>query len=49
LLYGAADAGYPRYALFALPHPKPDTPRLVVYNSLQEPVRKDAERLYAVW
>jgi len=49
LLHYAADAGYPRYALFALPHPKPDTPRLVVYNRLQEAVRKDAERLYAVW
>jgi len=48
-LHSAADAGYLRYALFALPHPKPDTPRLVVYNRLQEAVRKDAERLYAVW
>ena len=35
LLCYAADAGYPRYALLARPHPKPDTPRLVVYNSLQ--------------
>jgi len=44
-LHYAADAGYPRYALFALPHPKPDTPRLVVYNRLQEAVRKNAEHV----
>jgi len=45
----APDAGYPRYPLFALPHPKPDRPTLLVYNFLQEAVRKNAERLYAVW
>jgi len=49
MLFHAADAGYPRYALFALPHPKPDGPKLLVYNRLQKAVRKDAERLYAVW
>jgi len=48
LLFYAADKGYPRYALFAMPHPKPDTPKLLVYNRLQGAVRKDAERLYAV-
>jgi len=48
LLFYAADQGYPRYALFAMPHPKPDTPKLLVYNRLQAAVRKDAERLYAV-
>jgi len=48
LLFHAADAGYPRYALFVLPHPKTDCPKLLVYNRLQEAVRKVAERLYAV-
>jgi len=48
LLFYAADQGHPRYALFAMPHPKPYTPKLLVYNGLQEAVRKDAERLYAV-
>jgi len=49
LLFYAADQGYPRYAIFAQPYSKPDTPRRQVYNCLQEAVRKDAERLYAVW
>jgi len=49
LLFYAADQGYPRYAIFAQPYSKPDTPRRQVYNRLQEAVRKDAERLYAVW
>ena len=49
LLFYAADAGYPRYALFALPHPKPDGPKLLVYNRLHQAVRKDAERRFAVW
>jgi len=31
-----------------MPHPAPDTRKLLVYNRLQEAVRKDAERLYAV-
>jgi len=48
LLFYAADAGYPRYALCALPHPKPDHPKLLVYNRLEEATRKDAERIYAV-
>jgi len=48
LLLYAADRGYPRYALFAMRNPKPDTPKLSVHNRLQEAVRKDAERLYAV-
>jgi len=47
-LFYAADQGYPRYALYAMPHLKPDTPKLLVYNRLQEAVRKDAKRLYAV-
>jgi len=49
LLFYAADQGYPRYAIFAQPYSKPDTPRRQVYNVLQEAVRKDAELLYAVW
>jgi len=48
LLFYTADRGYPRYALFATPHPIPDTRKRSVYNRLQEPVRKDAERLFAV-
>jgi len=48
LLYYTADQGYPRYPIFAMPHPAPDTRKLLVYNRLQEAVRKDAERLYAV-
>ena len=49
LLFYAADQGYPRYAIFAKPYSKPDTPRRKVYNRLQEALRKNAERLYAVW
>jgi len=48
LLFYAADRGYPRYALFAMPHPEPDIPKLSGHNRLQEAMRKDAERLYAV-
>jgi len=48
LLCYTADRGYPRYALFAAPHPIPDTRKLADHNCLQEAVRKDAERLYAV-
>ena len=31
-----------------MPHAKPDTLKWLVYNRLQEAVRKDSERLYAV-
>jgi len=48
LLYYTADQGYPRYALFAMTHPNPVTPKRRVYNRLQQAVRKDAERLYVV-
>jgi len=48
LLHYTADQGYPRYHIFAMPHPAPNTRKLLVYNRLQEAVRKDAERLYAV-
>jgi len=30
LLFYAADQGYPRYALFSMPHLKPDTPKLLL-------------------
>jgi len=29
-IFYAADQGYPRYALFAMPRAKPDTPKLFV-------------------
>jgi len=48
LLDYTADQGYPRYALCAMPHPNPVTPKRRVYNRLQQAVRKDAERLYTV-
>eukprot|EP00168_Porphyra_purpurea_P019098 TRINITY_DN745_c0_g1_i1.p1 TRINITY_DN745_c0_g1~~TRINITY_DN745_c0_g1_i1.p1 ORF type:complete len:195 (-),score=20.55 TRINITY_DN745_c0_g1_i1:473-1057(-) len=47
-LFYTADQGYPRYVLFAVPHPSPDTPKLHVYNRLQEAVLKGSERLDAV-
>ena len=40
--------GLPRYAIFAQPYSNPVIPRRLVYNRLQEAVRKNAERLYAV-
>ena len=49
MLFYAADQGYPRYAIVAHNFSHPDTPRRLVYNRLQEAVRKHAERLYAVW
>jgi len=48
LLYYTADQGYPRYPILAMPHPASVTRKLFVYNRLQEAVRNDAERLYAV-
>jgi len=47
LHYYTADQGYLRYALFAMTHPNPVTPKRRMYNRLQQAVRKDAERLYA--
>jgi len=34
--------------MFSMPHPEPDTPKLLVCNRLQETIRKNAERLNAV-
>jgi len=48
LLFYTADRGSPRYALFATPHPVPDTRKFAVHTRFQETVREDAERLYAV-
>jgi len=49
LLFYTADEGYPRYAIFAQPEYKADKTRRLIYNRLQEAVRKHAEHLYAVW
>jgi len=48
LLYYTADQGYPRYALIEVAHPNPVTPKRRMYSRLQQAVRKDAKRLYAV-
>jgi len=48
LLYYTADQGYPRYALFEIAHPNPVTPKRRMYSRLQQAVREDATRLYAV-
>lgn len=48
LLYYLADGVYPRYPFFATPYPTPQTPQDRTFNRLQEALRKDVERLYAV-
>lgn len=48
LLYYLADGIYPQYAFFATPFATPQTPQDRTYNRLQEALRKDVERLYAV-
>jgi len=48
LLLFTTDQGYPRYESFAMAHPVPNTRPLLVYNGLQEAIRKHAERLDAV-
>jgi len=46
--YYLADGIYPRYASFATPYPNADTLKKRTYNRLQEALRKDVERLFAV-
>ena len=42
------DGIYPRFAFFVSPFPDPTTEVEVTFNRLQEALRKDVERLYAV-
>jgi len=48
LLYYLVDGIYPRFAFFVSPFPDPTTEVEVTFNRLQEALRKDVERLYAV-
>ena len=48
LLYYLVDGIYPRFAFFVSPFPNPTTEVEVTFNRLQEALRKDVERLYAV-
>ncbi|OSX79326.1 hypothetical protein BU14_0081s0006 [Porphyra umbilicalis] len=48
MAYYLADGIYPRYAFFATPYPDADTTKKRTYNRLQEALRTDVERLYAV-
>jgi len=47
-LYFLVDGIYPRFAFFASPFPNPTTEVEMTFNRLQEALRKDVERLYAV-
>lgn len=48
LLYYLADGIYPQYAVFARPYGTAITPQQRTYNRLQEALRKDVERVFAV-
>lgn len=48
LLYFLSDSGYPTYPIFVQPHPNPNTIKKRTFNRLQEALRKEAERLYAI-
>eukprot|EP00170_Pyropia_yezoensis_P003589 contig_14977_g3599 len=48
LPYYLVDGIYPRYFIFVAPHAMPQTPQERAFNRLQEAMRKDVERLYAV-
>jgi len=48
LLYYLVDGIYPRFAFFVSPFPDPTTEVEFTFNRLQEALRKDKERLYAV-
>eukprot|EP00170_Pyropia_yezoensis_P006534 contig_26661_g6555 len=48
LPYYLVDGIYPRYSIFVAPHAMPQTPQEKAFNSLQEAMRKDVERLFAV-
>jgi len=49
LLYYLVDGIYPRFAFFVSPFPNPTTEVEVTLNRLQKALRKDVERLYAVF
>jgi len=46
--YYLADGIYPAYPIFATPYPRPDSRKKRTYNRLQQALRKDVERLYAI-
>jgi len=48
LLYYLVDGFYPRFAGFVSPFLNPTTEVEMTFNRLQEALRKDVERLYAV-
>jgi len=48
LLYFLVYGNYPRFAFFVSSFPDPTTEVEVTFNRLQEALRKDVERLYAV-
>jgi len=48
LLYYFADGIYPCFPFFATPHPQATTRKQLTYTRLQEGLRKDVERPYAV-
>jgi len=48
LLYYLVDGIYPPFAFFVSPFPNPTTEVETTFNRLQQALRKDAERLYAV-
>lgn len=48
LLYYLVDSIYAHYPFFVRPYPKQSTRKHKTFNRLQEALRKDAERLYAV-
>jgi len=48
ITYCLLDGIYPKYPFFAAPYSIPVTAREISFNRLQEAVKKDFERLYAV-
>jgi len=46
LLYYLVEEIHPRFAFFVAPYPNPQTPEQRTFNSLQEALRKDVERLF---
>jgi len=46
--YYLADGIYPAYPFFATPYPRPESRKKRTYNRVQEALRKDVERLYAI-
>jgi len=48
LHYYLSDSGYPAYPIFVQPDPNPNTIKRRTFNHLQEALRKEAKRLYAI-